>query len=66
MFTAKQYRAKAAEYGEFLNVPRSPIEISEFRNLQSTNHEVDERAEVLHDLWRFSCEMPDAPHLSKA
>ncbi len=47
MFTAKQYRAKAAEYGEFLNVPRSPIEISEFRNLQSINHKVDERAEVL-------------------
>jgi hypothetical protein len=37
-------------------------QIARFRH----NHEVDERAVVLHDLWRLSCEMPDAPHLSKA
>ena len=36
MFTAKQYRAKAAEYREYLNASRSPAETSEFRNLEQT------------------------------
>jgi hypothetical protein len=37
MFSAEQYRAKAAEYAALLtNIPRSPIETSEFRNLQQT------------------------------
>jgi hypothetical protein len=36
MFTAKQYRAKAAEYTGLLAAPRSPAEISEFRNLEQT------------------------------
>jgi hypothetical protein len=36
MFTAKQYRAKAAEYRGLLAVPRSPAEASEFRNLEQT------------------------------
>jgi hypothetical protein len=34
MFTAEQYRAKAAEFTGFLSdIPRSPSEMSEFRNL---------------------------------
>ena len=37
MFTAEQYRAKAAEFNAFLaNSPRSPNETSEFRNLAQT------------------------------
>jgi hypothetical protein len=37
MFTAEQYRAKAAEFSPFLaNTPRSPNETSEFRNLAQT------------------------------
>ena len=34
MFTAKQYRAKAAEYRGLLADQRSPAETSEFRNLE--------------------------------
>jgi hypothetical protein len=37
MFTAKQYRAKAAEFGALLtNTPRSPNETKEFRDLEHT------------------------------
>ena len=36
MFTANQYRAKAAEYREYLTASRSPAETSEFRNLEQT------------------------------
>jgi hypothetical protein len=37
MFTAEQYRAKAAEFKAFLtNTPRSPNETSEFRDLERT------------------------------
>jgi hypothetical protein len=37
MFSAEQYRAKAAEYAALLtDMPRSPNETSEFRNLQQT------------------------------
>ena len=36
MFTANQYRAKAAEYREHLTASRSPAETSEFRNLEQT------------------------------
>jgi hypothetical protein len=37
MFTAEQYRAKAAEFSAFLtNTPRSPKETSEFRDLEQT------------------------------
>jgi hypothetical protein len=37
MFTAKQYRAKAAEFRAFLtNTPRSPNQTSEFRDLEQT------------------------------
>jgi hypothetical protein len=34
MFTAKQYRAKAAEERDLLDAPCSPAEASEFRNLK--------------------------------
>jgi hypothetical protein len=37
MFSAEQYRAKAAEFRALLtNVPLSPNETSEFRNLEQT------------------------------
>ncbi len=37
MFSAEQYRAKAAEFRAMLtNTPRSPNEMSEFRNLEQT------------------------------
>jgi hypothetical protein len=37
MFSAEQYRAKAAEFGALLtNTPRSPNETSELRNLEQT------------------------------
>jgi hypothetical protein len=37
MFTAQQYRAKAAEFTGFLtDTPRSPDEMSEFRDLAQT------------------------------
>ena len=37
MFTAEQYRAKAAEFRAFLtNTSRSPKETSEFRDLEQT------------------------------
>ena len=37
MFSAKQYRAKAAEFRALLtNMPRSPNETSEFRKLEQT------------------------------
>jgi hypothetical protein len=37
MFSAEQYRTKAAEYRALLsNIPRSPHETSEFRNLEQT------------------------------
>jgi hypothetical protein len=37
MFTAEQYRAKAAEFTAFLtNIPRSPNETREFRDLERT------------------------------
>jgi hypothetical protein len=37
MFSAKQYRAKAAEFSALLtNMPLSPNETSEFRNLEQT------------------------------
>ena len=37
MFTAEQYRAKAAEFRAFLtNIPRSPNETREFRDLEQT------------------------------
>jgi hypothetical protein len=36
MYTAKQYRAKAAEFTEFLKTASSPAEICEFRNLEQS------------------------------
>jgi hypothetical protein len=36
MFTAEQYRAKAAEYRGLLDGPRSPSETKEFRDLEQT------------------------------
>jgi hypothetical protein len=36
MFTAKQYRAKAAEYAELLKVASLPAEAREFRKLEQS------------------------------
>jgi hypothetical protein len=36
MFTAKQYRAKAAEYTELLKAASLPAEIREFRKLEQS------------------------------
>lgn len=36
MFTAKQYRTKAAEYDGFLAAARSPAEIAEYRELRQS------------------------------
>jgi hypothetical protein len=46
MFSAKQYRAKAAEFRTLLtNMPRSPNETREFRNLEQTYTTLAENAE---------------------
>ena len=36
MFTAQQYRAKAAEYDGFLAAAQSPAEIAEYRGLKQS------------------------------
>ena len=33
MFTAEQYRAKAAEYASYVRTAQSPSEVREFQNL---------------------------------
>jgi hypothetical protein len=46
MFSAKQYRAKAAEYRALLtNMALSPNEMSEFRNLEQTYTSLAENEE---------------------
>jgi hypothetical protein len=46
MFTAEQYRAKAAEFRAFLtNTPRSPNETREFRDLELTYTRLAENEE---------------------
>jgi hypothetical protein len=37
MFTADQHRSRAAKYRGFLDISRSPGEISEFRNLEQSH-----------------------------
>jgi hypothetical protein len=46
MFTAEQYRAKAAEFSALLtNTPRSPNETREFRDLEQTYTRLAENEE---------------------
>ena len=45
MFTAKQYRAKAAEYTELLKAASLPAEIREFRRLERSYLTLAENAE---------------------
>ena len=46
LFTAEQYRAKAAEFRTFLtNTPRSPNETREFRDLEQTYTTLSENEE---------------------
>jgi hypothetical protein len=47
MFTAEQYRAKAAEYKKLLDGSRSPDEIREFLNLEHTFTLLADNAEWL-------------------
>jgi crotonobetainyl-CoA:carnitine CoA-transferase CaiB-like acyl-CoA transferase len=47
MFTAEQYRAKAAEYRGLLDTPRSPDETKEIRNLERTNTTMADNEEWL-------------------
>jgi len=48
MFTAEQYRAKAAEFRAFLaNTPRSPNETREFRHLEQIYTTLAENEEWL-------------------
>jgi hypothetical protein len=47
MFTAEQYRAKAAEYRELLDIPHSPDETKEIRSLEQTNTTMADNEEWL-------------------
>ena len=47
MFTAEQYRAKAAEYTGALDNPRSPSEAKEYRRLEQTYRALADNEEWL-------------------
>jgi hypothetical protein len=49
MFTAKQYRAKAAEYTELLKATSLPAEIREFRRLERSYLTLAENEEWMAD-----------------
>jgi hypothetical protein len=49
MFTAKQYRAKAAEYTELLKAASLPAEIREFRKLEQSYLTLAENEEWMAD-----------------
>jgi hypothetical protein len=49
MFTAKQYRAKAAEYTELLKAASLPAEIREFRRLERSYLTLAENDEWMAD-----------------
>ena len=49
MFTAKQYRAKAAEYTELLKAASLPAEIREFRGLERSYLTLAENEEWMAD-----------------
>jgi hypothetical protein len=49
MITAKQYRAKAAEYTELLKAVRSPAETSEIRKLEQSYLTLAENEEWMAD-----------------
>src|SRR5260370_355818 len=49
MFTAKQYRAKAAEYTELLKAASLPAEIREFRRLERSYLTLAENEEWMAD-----------------
>jgi hypothetical protein len=49
MFTAKQYRAKAAEYTELLKPASLPAEIREFRKLEQSYLTLAENEEWMAD-----------------
>ncbi len=49
MFTAKQYRAKAAEYTELLKAASLPAEIREFRRLEQSYLTLAENEEWMAD-----------------
>jgi hypothetical protein len=47
MFTADQYRAKAAEYASYVKTAQSPSETREFQNLERVYRSLAENAEWL-------------------
>ena len=49
MFTAKQYRAKAAEYTELLKAATLPAETCEFRKLEQSYRTLAENEEWMAD-----------------
>ena len=49
MFTAEQYRTKAAEYSKLLETANGPKEISEFRNLQRSFTELADNEQWVID-----------------
>lgn len=49
MFTAEQYRTKAAEYSKMVKTARSPKEISEFQKLERTFAELADNEQWVTD-----------------
>jgi hypothetical protein len=47
MFTAEQYRAKAAEYDGLLGAAQSPAEVSEYRQLKQNYESLAENLDWL-------------------
>jgi hypothetical protein len=45
MFTAEQYRARAAEYSQLVKIAKSPAEVSEFKRLERTFAELADNAQ---------------------
>jgi hypothetical protein len=49
MFTAEQYRAKAAEYANLLTMPNSAAELREYQQLERSFTELADNAQWLTD-----------------
>jgi glucose dehydrogenase len=60
MFTAEQYRAKAAEYASYVKNAQSPSETREFQNLERVYRSLAENAEWLAS--SFEQTMPAMVH----
>jgi hypothetical protein len=60
MFTAAQYRAKAAEYASYVRTAQSPSEVREFQNLERVYRSLAENAEWMAS--SFEKTMPAMVH----